>query len=203
MKILLTFFFFFIVFNSIAQTNGYNFADVDSLVAKLGAMANADIAGITEKATKPFASKEKKARAIYYWITQNISIDPRGTKLNDQKNNSPEKILQRRIATPIGFATIFQEMCSQASIRCLVVNGYKKSFTQDINETPDEATDAWNVVQLGVSPEDWFYVDACSGAGFLDNKKTIFYKNFSSYYFFADKKLFNLQHFPENKSWIL
>lgn len=203
MKNLLIIFVFFIGYHSFAQSNENSYAEVDSFVARQGAMNASDFAFITDKITRPFDSKEKKARAIYFWITQNISIDPRGTKFNDQKNNAPEKVLQRRTATPTGFASVFQEMCSQANVRCLIVNGYKKSFTEDINEIPEEPADAWNVVQLGISPEDWYYVDAFSGAGFLDKRKTNFYKKFSSCYFFADKKIFNLQHYPENKSWLL
>lgn len=58
-------------------------------------------------------------------------------------------------------------------------------------------------MQLGQSPEQWYYVDVCKASGSLDEKKTLFRPLFTSEYFFADRILFNLDHFPENSAWLL
>ena len=90
-----------------------------------------------------------------------------------------------------------------ANIRCLTADGYVKNNANDINNKIDEINHTWNVVQLGQSPEQWFYIDAAKASGFTDAKMTSFTKLFTSEYFFADRALFNLDHFPDNAAWQL
>ena len=59
------------------------------------------------------------------------------------------------------------------------------------------------MIQLGQSPESWYYVDPEWGSGYIDNKATLFTKKFNDNYFFANKALFNIQHFPDNMAWQL
>lgn len=184
-----------------AQQKKYH--TVDSRVQQAGAMADKNLALIAATITGSFTNKEDKARAIFYWIANNIALDPKGIKTNDQKNSDPVKVIELRKATSLGFSLLFQEMCSQANIRCLSVDGYVKDFPEAINDIPDEMNHSWNVVQLGQSPEEWYYVDAAKASGYLDKKFSMFTKKFTSGYFFADKILFNLDHYPDNKAWQL
>lgn len=169
----------------------------------MGAMAESNVAIIAQQITAPFSEKEQKARAIFYWITHNIAIDPKGTKGNDQKNTDPVNVIQLRKATPLGFSLLVQEMCSQANIRCLSVDGFTKTSVDDIGNKADEINHSWNVIQLGQSPDSWFYIDAAKGSGYLDKKMTVFTPSFSSNYFFTDKETFNQDHYPDNESWRL
>jgi transglutaminase/protease-like cytokinesis protein 3 len=179
----------------------YRIADVRA--KNLGEMKGSNVATITDSLTSLYNDNVMRARAIYTWITTNIEGDPRGTKTNDLKNIKPEKVIELRKATPLGFATLFQEMCSQANVRCLIVNGYTKFNTDNIGEVADEPNYSWNVVQLGTSPTEWQYVDALKGAGSFDKKMTIFAKKYADSYFFPDKTTFNLEHVPQNKAWFL
>lgn len=179
------------------------YAKVDDFVKSLGPMADKNVAVIAKEITISFSGKEEKARAIYYWIANNVALDPKSIKSNDQRNSDPVKVIELRKATALGFSLLLQEMCSQANIRCLSVDGYTKSFSGEINDPADEPNHSWNVVQLGQSPEEWFYVDAAKGAGFLDIKQSEFTKKFSSEYFFANRILFNLDHYPSNSAWQL
>ena len=188
---------------SFGQSNSSKYKETDEAVAKLGALINFNVATIADTITEKFTDKEQQARAIFYWIANNIAIDPKGTKQNDDKNTLPEKVIELRKATPLGFSLLVQEMCSAANIRCLSVDGYVKNFASEINETADEKNYSWNVIQLGQSPEKWYYADACRASGYLDKKLTAFTKQFTSEYFFADRKLFNLSYFPDNSAWLL
>lgn len=180
-----------------------NYAAVDEYVSGLGPMADKNVASIAQQITTAFPEKKEKARAIYYWIANNISVDPKASKGSDQRNSDPVKVIELRKATALGFSLLLQEMCSQANIRCLSVDGYTKIFPEEINDIPDEINHSWNVVQLGQSPEEWFYVDVAKAAGFLDKRQTFFTKKFTSEYFFADRVLFNLDHYPDNSAWQL
>ncbi len=200
-KIIFSFLLISLSFSSFAQQAKYK--NVDEAVEKLGPLNNFNVAVIADTITEKFADDEQKARAIFYWIANNIQIDPKGTRQNDDKNILPEKVIALRKATPLGFSLLLQEMCSAANIRCLSVDGYVKNYAAEINETADEKNYSWNVVQLGQSPEKWYYVDAARASGYLDKKSTMFTKQFTSEYFFADRKLFNLAYFPDNSAWQL
>ena len=178
-------------------------ATIDGYVKQLGPLDNLNVATIADTITRNFADKYDKARAIFYWIANNIEIDPKATKGNDNKKSDPVDVVQLRKATPTGFALLVQEMCSMANIRCLTADGYVKNNANDINNKIDEINHTWNVVQLGQSPEQWFYIDAAKASGFTDAKMTSFTKLFTSEYFFANRALFNLDHFPDNAAWQL
>ncbi len=202
-KSLLTLLSFIAISICFAQTINPKYKKVDDAVQKLGALTKFNVADIADTITENFSTNEEKARAIFYWIANNIAIDPKAIKQQDEKNKLPEKVIELRRATPLGFSLLVQEMCSYAKIRCLSVDGFVKNHAYEINEKSDEKNYSWNVVQLGQSPETWYYIDACRASGFLDPKLTSFTKHFTSQYFFADKKLFNLIYFPDNMAWQL
>ena len=158
---------------------------------------------ISNLVTKNFSSKELKARAIYDWITQYISYDIKAGRNNDASKSSTTEVLKFRKAIGAGYANLFQDMCSSANIRCLTVDGFIKKNIEEVGETKAEINHTWAVVQLGQSPDTWFYVDPCWGAGFPDKKGTAYIKSFDDSYFFSDKRIFNNQHYPDNEAWKL
>ncbi len=186
-----------------AQNNNQERSRIEMQIQTMGALDNFNIATIADTITFSFPDKTDKAMAIYYWIANNIALDPKSVKTNDRKKTDPVSVIQSRKTNAYGFALLFQEMCSMANIRCLLVNGYTRYNFNDINNAPDEPNHCWNVVQTGQSPDQWFYVDVAKASGSVDIKYTTFKKNYSSGYFFADRKIFNLDHLPENHSWML
>jgi transglutaminase/protease-like cytokinesis protein 3 len=158
---------------------------------------------ISSIVTKKFASNIDKTRAIFDWIAYNISFDCKAVRNNGNEKMTSDVILKTRKATASGYAALFQDMCSVAKIRCLTVDGYVKSDIEQINEKPDEFNHTWAVVQLGQSPDTWHYVDPTWGSGFVDEKCTRFTRSYNDNFFFADKIIFNYQHYPDNTAWLL
>ena len=193
----------FFISTSFAQNYSDQYKTVDAFTTKLGSLDSLNVARIADTLTRKLADKEQKARAIFFWIAHNISLDARAIKSNDQRKSLPEDVVKLRKATPLGFAKLFQEMSSLANIRCLVVDGYAKNNSDDINNPADEINHSWNVVQLGQSPDQWYFVDAAKASGFNDKKFSSFTPDFTSNYFFAEKTLFNLDHYPDNNAWQL
>lgn len=180
-----------------------NYAAADEYVAKLGSMDSLNLARIAKNITGSFTDKGQQSRAIFYWIANNIALDPKAIKGNDQRKSLPEDVVKLRKGTALGFAKLFQEMATIANIRCLVVDGYTRTGIDDLNSPPDEINHSWNVVQLGQSPDTWQVLDVAKASGTLDEKMTLFTKKFESGYFFTDKILFNLDHFADNDAWQL
>ena len=207
MKTLTRFFFTALIvascFSLTAQSSESRYKTVDDYVQSLGSLDTLNMGTISHILTKKFPEGTDKVRAIYYWIANNISIDLKLAKKGSNEKMVSEDILKTRKANASGFATLFQDMCSVAKIRCLTVDGYIKKTVEDINNKPDEFNHTWAVIQLGESPNAWYYVDPEWGSGYIDDKATIFTKKFNDAYFFADKQLFNLQHFPDNMAWQL
>ena len=190
-------------FSNLSFAQNTDYAAADAHAAKLGPLSTLNVATIADTITRPFNDKAQKARAIYYWITHNISLDLKATKANDNRNIDPVIVISSRKANPLGFATLFQEMSSMANIRCLTVDGYIKRNYTDIKNVPDEVNHSWVVVQLGKTPTEWYYIDPASGAGYSDEAMKTFTPSFTSEYFFAEKSLFDFTHFPDNMAWQL
>ena len=190
-------------FNASAQTNGRDFTKIDAYVKSLGPLEHMSMGTINNVVSNKFTDKMDKARAIYYWVAHNIVYDPKLIRSNSTAKNTPAEVLQTRKAVGIGFASLFQDMCSSADIRCLTVDGFVKYNTQQIGEKDQEINHSWAVVQLGQTPEEWFYVDPAFGSGYLSADMKEFTKAYTDAYFFTEKASFNQQHYPDNSAWKL
>lgn len=190
-------------FNVSAQTNGRDFTAVDAYVESLGPLDSMSMGTINNVVSNKFTDKTDKARAIYYWIAHHITYDIKAARSSNTAKNTPAEVLLTRKAVGIGFASLFQDMCSSANIRCLTVDGFVKNNTSQINEKGVEINHSWAVVQLGQSPETWYYVDPAWGSGFADAEMKEFTRSYTDAYFFTDKMAFNLNHYPDNEAWKL
>ena len=189
--------------NSSAQSSSEYFRDIDDYVKSLGPLDTLNMGTISFIVTKKFPDPKDKVRAIFDWIAYNISFDLKAGRNNDNEKTSTDLVLKFRKATSVGYASLFQDMCSAVKIRCLTVDGYAKYNTEQIDEKPDGFNHSWAVVQLGQSPETWFYVDPTWGSGYTDDKMTKFTKAYNDDYFFAARDIFNYQHYPDNSAWQL
>jgi Transglutaminase-like superfamily len=203
MKKILIPFLFFISVQCFAQQPNSTYKAVDDYVTTLGKLYGLTMATISEIVTKKFKEKTDKARAIFFWITQNIAYDLKAGKQGNTDKNNSTFVLKSRKAIASGYATLFQDMCSAANIRCLTIDGFIKNNTDEINQKKPEINHTWAVVQLGQSPESWYYVDVALASGFTDKDFKVFTKQFNDAYFFANKPIFNLEHFPDNEVWKL
>lgn len=191
------------VFNASAQTYNLNFKEIGKYIKSLGSLDSMNVGTISSILSKKYHDKIDKAYAFYYWIANNITYDVKAARANSTSKNSPVEVLFYRKAVGIGFASLFQDMCSNANIRCLTVDGYIKNNVEDIGEKGKEINHSWAVVQLGDSPDTWYYVDPAMGSGLTDAEMKTFTPAYTDAYFFTDKETFNLQHYPDNTAWKL
>jgi len=202
-KKILPFLFMTIGLNVFAQTNNRDFTAIDAYVKSLGPLDSMSMGTINNVVSNKFTDKIDKARAIYYWIANSITYDVKAARANNTSKNTPTDVLLYRKAVGIGFASLFQDMCSSAGIRCLTVDGFVKNSTEDIGEKSTEINHSWAVVQLGESPDTWYYVDPAFGSGYADAEMKVFTPAYTDAYFFTDKETFNQQHYPDNTAWKL
>jgi len=203
MKKALAVFILFFSITTATKAQNKEYKPVDEYVKSLGALDTLNMGTISYLVTKKFPDLKDKVRAIFDWVTLNISLDPKATGNNDNTKTFSDEVLKSRKATSAGYAALFQDMCSVVKIRCLTVDGYVNKNVEDIGVKPDEKNHTWAVVQLGQSPESWFYVDPSMGSGYLDDKMTKFTRAYNDAYFFADNRIFNYQHYADNTAWQL
>ncbi len=186
-----------------AQTNDNPYKAVDDFARSVGKLDSLNMGAISNILTRNYSDNKDKARVLFTWIAHNIELDCKAARNGDQEKPLTDLVLKKRKAVAAGYAALYQDMCSVAKIRCLTVDGYAKTHTDQIGEKPDAFNHCWVVVQLGQSPDSWYYVDPAWGSGYADEKMTRFIPEFRDAYFFPDKPLFNLQHFPDNRAWQL
>ncbi len=195
---------YILIANSASAQNIVNpFQQVDEYVKSLGKLDTLNMGTISYIVTKKFPGNIEKVRAIFDWIAYNISFDCKAARNNGNEKTNSEDVLKFRKTTAMGYASLFQDMCSVIKIRCLTVDGYAKYSTEEIKDPPEQFNHTWVVVQLGQSEDNWHYIDPTWGSGYTDEKLTLFTPFYNDAYFFAQKAIFNFQHYPDNKAWQL
>jgi transglutaminase/protease-like cytokinesis protein 3 len=185
-----------------AQTEK-KYAKVDAYALSVGKLDSLNMGNIAIKLTKPFADKMDKIRALYTWVANNITYDIKAARNDDAGNFKTVDILKLRKANGLGFAKLFQDMCSSIGVRCLTTDGSIRRVYDDLENGIKGINHSWNVIQLGTTADTWHYVDCALASGTWDNDFKVVTKSFSDRYFFTNKATFNKQHIPNNAAWLL
>lgn len=158
-----------------------------------------DIDELSDTLTSTFQYDADKVRAIYKWMTLNISFDCKDVwkgvstaqkiaeKYNDDNDDFlyelSKKVLRSKKGVCIGYAALFYEICKSAGLKAEIVEGaadentkmieyYRKTYYYYPNH-------AWNKVKIN---NDWYYIDTTWSSGSCDEHDK-FTKNFNETYF--------------------
>ncbi len=182
--------------DSVVKTYPSSFSSADKLAKRISA---------------DFTSELHRARAVYFWIANNVAYDPQesgkfsyeyGTReeyLRKEKNYNGKlstRAVSKGKAVCEGYSTLFAETCKLLNIKAKVVSGSSKTEITDIGKR--FSTDhAWNVVEID---KKLHLVDATWGAGSYEGK---FIKEVDSFYFLTPPELFIKNHYPEYYEYAL
>ncbi len=216
--LLLLFFFSVKVINAQTLINLLNFSDIDSFVLKV--KFQNDYIKLAHDLADPYPGDVYKVRAIFKWITNNISYDYRfinsGKELNvpdcaDQfdcaeimrswENDYIKKILRTRKAIADGYAKLFQKLCEINHVQSEVILGYARTKPYQIGNKMS-ANHSWNAVFIDSA---WFFLDVTWASGYTvenDDGRIIKYvKDFENYYWLTPFELMARNHYPKNPHW--
>lgn len=198
----------FIFLSSITNAQVSDFKDIDFAkadnVAKLNqghSLQNLPI--LAHTLTKNLSTDVEKFRAIYVWVSNNISGDSNvESKIfrkrnkfktdsigyvnwnNQYQKTAFKKLLKQKRTMCTGYAYLIKELSFLANIECVIVDGYGRSVFSNV-ESLDMANHSWNAVKLN---NKWYLCDATWSSGyFLDH---VFIKDYNDGYFLADPVLF-------------
>lgn len=176
----------------------YDFSAVDSFAIHVGKADSLSIPQLSYLLTDRFKDPVLKTRAIYTWIAHNISYDCPAFHSIGKRKADPKDVFRLRKAVCEGYANLFMEMCNQAGVMSLTIDGYARNGTEIIAEALQEPNHTWNAVRIG---EEWKMVDVTWASGYTDKKVRSFTPQFSDTYFFPDPYKFLLNHYPKLNSW--
>ena len=209
MKLLITFFISLSLFSQ----------DISTIKQKTDRYSHKlSVEKLAKKINADFTSDENKAKAIFCWLTQNISYDleefynPTNKKRSFKYRTIEEKnailqgfkdeivaeTLKDNKAVCEGYAQTFAKVCNLLQIENAVIKGYVRASFNDIGKPRQQPNHSWNAVKLN---NEWVYIDATWGAGHQINGKWL--RKFKPYYFDIKKDTYFKSHFPEEDLWIL
>lgn len=206
--------FLFIGFSSNAQ----DYAKVDVTVkAYPKSFATPD--KLAEQIAKDFKRDDEKARAIFTWIAINVKYDYAAYGVNEKpvaysfktqdekvakqkamKAELAQKTLKSKKGVCQGYATLYAVVADKLGLENEIIPGTSKSHPMHIGKAPGASDHAWNAVKIG---GDWKLLDTTWGAGTMTGVKPEFVFKFNDKYFFTEPDIFFLNHFPDDKKWLL
>lgn len=185
----------FFVQLSIGQTFS-DFSAIDAKMAQIPAESTKTTSAIADYINSNFKTENEKIRAIYYWITTNISYDVPNMYAPNNMDAPEVKIantLRTRKGVCIHYAEVFSDIANKLGIKTYIIPGYTKMF----DEIPN-LSHAWNASKIDGK---WFLFDATWGAGFIDGKS--FTKKQNNTYFKREPDRMIINHMPFDYMWQL
>jgi len=180
---------------SLAQS----FDHADRHAGEINTEAQRSAEELATRLTEPFSREDEKARALFSWITHNISYDTDAFFQEKQSNESPGDVLRNRVALCGGFATLFTTLAKHAGLESVVVYGHSQGYGVQPGGSAD-VNHAWNAVKID---GQWKLLDTTWGAGYIDKDSKRFVRHFNEHYFLTDPTQLIYGHFPRDPDWQL
>ena len=142
----------------------------------------------------------EKARAIYVWLTDNISYADDEYNSGKYGDMSADGVLWRKKAVCEGFANLYLALGKEMGLKIEKVIGYSKGYGYAAGTSFKEKNHAWNVIKIN---DNWHVFDATWGEGSGENVngKLVSKKKFDDYWFNLDPYEAIFSHFPENEAF--
>lgn len=141
-----------------------------------------------------FKTEDDKIRAIFYWITSNISYDIANMYQVDFENNTSKRItktLKTKKGICADYSMLFHEIASLTGIKSFVIEGYTKQ-----NGKIDVLSHAWCAAKIN---NEWYLFDPTWGSGYVNNNKYTRKIN-NLYYKVAPSQMIS-SHIPFDYLW--
>lgn len=193
-----------------------NYENVDAKV--LGYPRYSRVENLANQIKKDFSSDIDKARAAFFWLTQNIrynlrelynpskrsyrfkysSEEEKAKKLQAIKDQLIAETFRNKTGVCEEYAQSFKKICDLLHLESEVIKGYVRNDAKEIGKIPIDTNHAWNAVKIN---GNWLILDATWAAGHEYNGKWI--REFNPYFFnMPAQKIFNT-HYPEESIWVL
>ncbi len=160
----------------------------------------------------------EKVKAIFNWITENISYhvisynnnpyrpvmywsegeDDTSQILKPVNERVAKMVLKKRLAICDGYARLFKTLCDDAGITSEIITGYART---NMHNTVAQfgSNHKWNAVFID---SNWYLLDATWASGYI-NYNNEFVQDYDERYFLTPPEEFIQDHYPEDMQWTL
>ncbi len=171
------------------------FAAIDAYALGIPRSEASSVDRLATALSRKTTNDREKARAIYRWITRNISYDTHAFFSGNLGDMSANSVLKTMKGVCDGYAQLFAALAQSMGLEAERVVGNSKGYGYVVGSRIEGlANHAWNAVKINGS---WQLVDCTWGAGYIDTKKN-FVERFSDYYFLTPPDQFVYDHFPDD-----
>ncbi|MFY9242937.1 MAG: transglutaminase domain-containing protein [Polaribacter sp.] len=198
------------------STFSQNFKNVDAKVLEYPRFSKVE--DLATQIEKDFTSDLDKARAAFFWLTQNIRYNlkefynPRQRSYGFRYSSEAEKeqklqaikdklvadTFRNKMGVCEEYAQSFKKVCDLLNIESDVIKGNVRNDASEIGNIPNDSNHAWNAVKI---EDKWIVLDATWAAGYEYNGKWI--RDFNEYFFNIPYHKIYKTHFPEESIWVL
>ncbi len=221
LRVALTLWFLSFLLSAQSQQRDFNridFTKADAMARHYQGEQLYNIPLLVYNLTDKLTTDVEKFRAIYFWVTHNISNDIHLVFSNERKRskykNSPEslrnwnnnfkkkvirKLIEDKKTLCTGYAFLVQAMSKQAGLECEIINGYGLANNKNVKhlKSPNHS---WNAIKLN---DTWYLADATWASGYTDMKSLLFFFDYDDSFFLMEPERFGKDHKPENQEWSL
>ncbi|MEM7103201.1 MAG: transglutaminase domain-containing protein [Bacteroidota bacterium] len=196
-----------------------DYTEVDRYVKSLSGASFLHVRDLVNKLTANFDTEAEKTRALFVWLTHNVSYDCGAEDKSEQLKGKDRKkwkewkterdkdflprVFKERKGAFNDFAFFFKDMCDSAGVTVRLIPGYGRNDETRIGKRPPRRPNhAWNAVRLN---ENWYLLDPTWAAGTTDctAKTDRFEKKFGDHYYLTPPIRFIKDHLPEQEGWQL
>ena len=176
------------------------FDAIDRYALNAPGSAGKSVQSLSRYLVRPAKNDEEKARAIFRWITKNISYDTQSYFTGTVQPSSPNSVLKNKTAVCEGFSGLFKMLGREAGLEIETIGGFAKGYDSSVGDRfSGPPNHAWNAVKIDGA---WRLMDATWGAGYMDENGR-YVRSFNDYFFFTPPEKLIYTHFPENPEWQL
>ncbi|KAL5252346.1 hypothetical protein ACHWQZ_G015198 [Mnemiopsis leidyi] len=175
--------------------------DIDLHAINTPAEATESIQSLATYLTGRFSDEGHKARAVYRWITENISYAVADYLAMRYPDVTAEGTLANRTSVCAGYANLFKALCDAAGVKAVYISGYSKGH--QFNKTlplEQQMRHAWNAFKAN---GHWYLLEITWAAGHMDMERQLFVRQHSDFYWLTPPGEYIDGHYPEHPSWQL
>ena len=180
----------------LGQKTVNEYAEIDRKALSVPHSSETTVTGLGEYFNANFHNDHEKIRAIFRWITENISYDVENMyaiNFDETTDDRISKCLKTHKGICENYAALFTGICGQAGIKSVVIEGYTKQ-----PGSRDFAPHAWCAAMIDTT---WYLFDPTWGAGYIDKGK--FVRKLNNEYFKARPSWLSRTHLPFDCIWQL
>jgi transglutaminase/protease-like cytokinesis protein 3 len=180
-----------------ASANVQQFQTIDTYTRACPATAAKDVNTLANYIYKAARTDLEKARAIYIWLTTNISYDASAYNSGMFCDQEPSTTLLTKRAMCSGFADLFTALGERLGLQIKTITGYAKGYGYTEGEHFKVSDHAWNAIYIDGK---WKMFDATWGEGYGSTGtygELVCTKAFNEEWFDVAPEQFVFTHFAE------